>query len=225
MILRIAVVVLAMSGMLLGQSKSAKRLDKAETVLREALTMSDRSIPQDLLNKAHCVVIVPGMKKGAFIVGGQFGRGFILCRQADNKGWTAPGAVRVEGGSVGFQIGGTEADIIILVMNQSGKAKLLSSKFTLGADAAAAAGPVGRETSAQTDAQMRAEMLTYSRARGVFAGISLEGATMRHDHEAINELYGRSLSNKEIVNGRTDTPNAAKGLIALLNKYSSRESN
>ncbi len=225
MVLRIAGVVLALSGMLLGASDTEKRLDNAEVALKEAMTMPDQGIPQDLLDKAHCVVIVPGMKKGAFIVGGQFGRGFINCRQSDGNGWTAPGAVRVEGGSIGFQIGGSETDIIILVMNESGKGKLLSSKFTIGADAAAAAGPVGRKASALTDAQMRAEMLTYSRSRGVFAGISLEGATMRPDNEAIREIYGKELTNKEIVSGSVSTPAAAKELVSMLTKYSMKESN
>src|SRR6185436_11551846 len=134
-----------------------------------------------LLEKAHCVVIVPGLKKGAFIVGAKFGKGFISCRSKDKVGWSAPGAVKVEGGSVGFQIGGSETDVIMLVMNERGADRLLSSKFTVGAEGSVAAGPVGRSATAQTDAYMRAEILSWSRSRGVFAGLALQGATLRQD--------------------------------------------
>jgi lipid-binding SYLF domain-containing protein len=163
------------------------------------------------------------MKKGAFIIGAKYGRGFISCRKASGQGWTAPGAVRVEGGSVGFQIGGSETDVIMLVMNERGKDKLLASKFTVGGDASAAAGPVGRTAAAQTDAQMRAELLTYSRSRGLFAGVSLDGATLRYDADANKNLYGRQISNREIVNNDVPAPAAATDLIGLLNKYSPTE--
>ena len=183
----------------------------------------DREIPQDLLEKAQCIVLVPGLKKGAFIVGGKFGRGFVLCRGESNRSWSAPAAVRVEGGSVGFQIGGSETDVIMLVLNARGMEKLLSSKFTLGGDASVAAGPVGRSAAAETDATMRAEILTWSRSRGVFAGIALNGATLRPDEEANEELYERKLENRTILTGGVSPPKDAAPLIAALNKYSSRK--
>src|SRR5205823_2589366 len=162
-----------------GAETAAERLKTSVEVLTEIMAAPDKGIPDELLDRSQCVVIVPGLKKGAFIVGGQYGRGFIECRHASGKGWSAPAAIKVEGGSFGFQIGGQETDAIMLVMNKRGADKLLSSKFTLGADASVAAGPVGRTSSANTDAKMHAEILSYSRARGVFAGISLAGATLR----------------------------------------------
>jgi SH3 domain-containing YSC84-like protein 1 len=183
----------------------------------------DKGIPQELLEKSECIVIVPGMKKAAFIVGGNFGRGFMLCREPSGTGWSAPAGVRVEGGSFGFQIGGSETDVIMLVMNRGGAEKLLSSKFTLGADASVAGGPVGRTSSAETDLKMHAEILTYSRARGVFAGIALDGATLRPDDDSNAELYPTKPTNKEIVMGKTDAPAAASQLIEELNRYSARK--
>jgi lipid-binding SYLF domain-containing protein len=209
------------AGLLFGASDAPKRLDAAADVITEIMASPDKGIPQDLLDKSECVVVVPGLKKGAFIVGGKYGKGFMLCRKA-GAGWSAPGSIRVEGGSFGFQIGGSETDVILLVMNQSGVKKLLSSKFTIGADASAAAGPVGRTSSAATDAQMRAEILTYSRARGLFAGVSLEGATLRPDEDWNKELYGKAMTNQEIVTGSIQPPGAAKNLMSALNKYSSR---
>jgi lipid-binding SYLF domain-containing protein len=167
------------------------------------------------------VVIVPGVKKGAFIVGVKYGRGFVICRKPGG-GWSAPAGVRVEGGSVGFQIGGSESDVVLLVMNEGATNKLLSSKFTIGADASAAAGPVGRTASAATDIQLRAQLLTYSRSRGLFAGVSLEGATLRPDDDANKDLYGKQMSNKDIVHGNMASPPAAARLLAELNKYSAR---
>jgi len=211
----------ASTGLLFAASDAPKRLDAAADVVTEIMAAPDKGIPQDLLDKSECVVIIPGLKKGAFIIGAKYGKGFISCRRA-GAGWSAPAAVRVEGGSFGFQIGGSETDVILLVMNQGGVKKLLSSKFTVGADASAAAGPVGRTSSAATDAQMHAEILTYSRARGLFAGVSLEGATLRPDEDWNKELYGKPLTNQEIVTGNTTSPAAADRLISLLNKYSSR---
>src|ERR1700687_5466039 len=208
------------AGLLFAASDAPKRLDAAADVVTEIMAAPDKGIPQDLLDKSECVVIVPGLKKGAFIIGGKYGKGFISCRRA-GAGWSAPGAVKVEGGSFGFQIGGSETDVVLLVMNQGGVKKLLSSKFTLGADASAAAGPVGRTSSAATDAQMHAAILTYSRARGLFAGVSLEGATLRPDKDWNKELYGKEMTNQEIVTGNTACPAAAKRLMSLLNKYSS----
>jgi lipid-binding SYLF domain-containing protein len=198
-------------------------LNTAHEVFSEIMGAPDKGIPQDLLEKSHCIVIVPGLKKGAFIFGGKYGRGYILCRDSAGTGWSAPGGVTVEGGSFGFQIGGEETDAIMLVMNQRGAEKLLSSKFTLGADASVAAGPLGRTSSAETDLQMHAEILTYSRTRGIFAGISLSGATLRPDHDANEILYKGKHTNQQIVMGKTDPPAAAAPLRADLAKYSSRE--
>jgi len=194
-----------------------KRLDAAATSFKEVMGTPDKSIPGDLLSKAECVIVVPGLKKGAFIVGAKYGRGFVSCRK--NGNWSAPGGVKVEGGSFGFQLGGSETDVFMLVMNQKGVDRLLSSQFTIGGDASAAAGPVGRSTQAETDAALSAEILTWSRSRGLFAGISLSGATLRQDEDAANEMYGKKLSNKEIINGNTAWPKVAEGLHAELDKY------
>ncbi|MBK7926446.1 MAG: lipid-binding SYLF domain-containing protein [Bryobacterales bacterium] len=203
---------------------NTERLDKAAAVFDEVMGISDKAIPQTLLDKSECVVLVPGLKKGAFIVGAKFGRGFISCRNAGGAGWSAPGAVRVEGGSVGFQIGGSETDVIMLVMNERGVERLLRSKFTLGGDASVAAGPVGRDASAQTDAMMTAEILTWSRSRGVFAGVSLQGATLRQDIDANTDLYGKAYENAQIVKSGLGVPEPAKKMISLLGKYSARKS-
>jgi len=205
------------------KAEPLQRLDEAVAVFQDIMATPDRSIPQDLLDNAHCIVIVPGLKKGAFIIGGKYGKGFISCRR-QGGGWSAPGTVRVEGGSLGFQIGGSESDVVMLVMNERGAAKLLSSKFTLGGEGEVAAGPVGREASAQTDAKMHAEILSWSRARGVFAGISLQGATLRQDLDDNAVIYGKKLSNQEIVETGVATPKSAQGLISLLTKYSSAKS-
>jgi lipid-binding SYLF domain-containing protein len=181
------------------------RLDASAETLTDMMRASDKGIPRDLLDKAHCVVVVPGMKKAGFIFGAKYGRGFASCRHG-GSGWSAPAAMRVEGGSVGFQIGASETDIVLLVMNDGGMKHLLSDKFTIGGEATAAAGPVGRDVSAQTDAMMNAEMLSYSRSSGLFAGISLEGATLRPDEETNRELYGRDASNREILTGDFKTP-------------------
>jgi len=180
----------------------------------------DRAIPQDLFARAQCAVIVPSLKKGGFIVGAKYGRGFATCRKPDGKGWTGPVGIRVEGGSVGFQIGGAESDVILLVMNQNGMERLLSSKFTLGGEATVAAGPVGRDTQAQTDATMRAEILSWSRSRGVFGGIALQGATMRDDRDVDEALYGAGADRRDILRGKKQAPAAARELIDQLDKYS-----
>jgi len=211
------------AGLLYGGESGAQRLKEAGTVFTEIMGTPDKSIPQELLESSQCIVIVPGMKKAAFIVGANYGRGFMLCRQASGLGWSAPAGVKVEGGSVGFQIGGSETDVVMLVMNKRGAEKLLSSKFTLGADASVAAGPVGRTSSADTDAKMHAEILSYSRSRGAFAGISLDGATLRPDHDANAELYGKKLTNEQIVQGKIKTPRSGAKLAAELNKYSARK--
>jgi SH3 domain-containing YSC84-like protein 1 len=201
-----------------------RRLKDAQTTITEIMTAGDRSIPQDLLAKASCAVIVPGMKKGGFIVAAKYGRGFAICRQKNGKGWTAPAAVRVEGGSFGFQIGGSETDLVMLVMSEKGMERLLSTKFTLGGDATVAAGPVGRESTAQTDPSMRADILSWSRSRGVFGGIALDGATLRPDSDANKGLYsGRDVDNREILSGKVPVPPSAKGLLSTLSRYSGRK--
>jgi lipid-binding SYLF domain-containing protein len=205
------------------KDSDAERLGRAAEVFQEVMAAPDKGVPQDLLDKSACIVVVPGVKKAAFVIGGKFGRGFFSCRSHGGTGWGAPGAVRVEGGSFGFQIGASETDVIMLVMNQRGADRLLSSKFTLGADASVAAGPVGRTATAETDAYMTAEILTYSRSRGLFAGLSLSGATLRQDLDTNKALYGRTLQNKEIVDTGIAPPETAKDFLGVLNKYSSRK--
>jgi len=210
-------------GALYGQSDAVKRLDAAATVFSEVMATPDKAIPQQLLDKAYCIVVVPGLKGGAFIFGAKYGKGFLSCRKKSGVGWTAPGSVRIEGGSFGLQIGGTETDVIMLVMNERGAQRLLSSKFTLGGDASVAAGPVGRSATAQTDAYMTAEILSWSRSRGVFAGVSLNGSTLRQDMDDNRELYGKTIENTAIVNQEVAPPKAADRLLSLFNKYSPRK--
>jgi len=200
-------------------SDSFKRIDASTTVFNEIMSAPDKGIPQDVLDKAQCVGIVPGLKRAGFIVGAKYGKGVLVCRTAN--AWSAPATIRIEGGSVGLQIGAGETDLVFVVMNKSGEDKLMESKFTFGGDASAMAGPVGRTAEAQTDAQMHAEILSYSRARGVFAGISLEGATLRPDNEDNREIYGRELSMREILTGAATAPPAAQPLYATLNRYTS----
>lgn len=205
-------------------SETNARLREASTVFSEVMGAPDKGIPRDLLEKAHCVAIVPSMKKGAFIVGAKYGKGFISCRKGGRGGWSAPGAIRIEGGSFGFQIGGSETDLILLVMNARGADRLLSSKFTLGGEGDVAAGPVGRSASAQTDAKMTAEILSWSRSRGVFAGLSLQGATLREDANDNAAIYGKKrLTNRQIVESGRKAPAGAGPLLAQLNRYSPRE--
>ena len=199
-----------------------KRLENAGTVMDEVLNVPD-DIPQDLLNKARCVVVLPSVVKAAFIVGGSYGRGTMVCRtgKSFNGPWGAPAMYALEGGSVGLQAGGEATDFVILVMKNRGMESLLHSKVRLGADATIAAGPKGRTASADTDAYMRAEMLSYSRARGVFAGISLEGSTLRPDKDANHRLYGKEASAQKIVlEARADAPPAGAKLVGRLQKAS-----
>ena len=209
------------AGMLFAGEDAAERLKASADVMQEIMATPDKAIPQELLQSAQCIVIVPGMKKAAFIIGAKYGKGFLLCRKDSGVGWSAPAAIMVEGGSFGFQIGGSETDVVMLVMNRGGVDKLLSSKFTLGADASVAAGPVGRTATAGTDLQLDAEILSYSRSRGLFAGVALNGATLRPDEGTNTALYGDKVSNREIVTG-TKTRKSAAGteLIELMNKYS-----
>jgi lipid-binding SYLF domain-containing protein len=206
------------------KSKTAERLEDSATLFSEVMSAPDRSIPQDLLEKAHCIVLVPGLKKAAFGLGGKYGRGFVLCRAAGGgHGWGPPAAIRVEGGSLGFQIGVSSSDVILLVMNERGMKKLTASKFTIGLDATAAAGPVGRDTTAQTDALMTAEILSWSRSRGLFAGISLDGATLRNDIDENQAMYSQRWDSKQILTSAAKPPAMAGKLVAELNKYSMRK--
>jgi lipid-binding SYLF domain-containing protein len=198
------------------------RLDASADALTDMMRASDHGIPQDLIDKAHCVVVIPGMKKVGFIFGAEEGRGFAVCRRHDGSGWSAPAAMRSEGGSFGFQIGASDTDVVLLVMNDGGMKHLLSDKFSLGGDASVAAGPVGRTMTAQTDAMMNAEMLSYSRSQGLFAGISLKGATLRSDAETNRVLYGREVTNREILAGDFKTPAAARRFESALNRESAR---
>src|ERR1043166_1152894 len=214
---------LAIMPLLAKNNEAGKRLDEATAGFSEGMAAPDKSIPQEMLENAHCIVIVPSLKTAAFIVGGKYGKGYVSCRNKSGSGWSAPGTVRIEGGSVGFQIGGSTTDLIMLVMSERGADKLLSSKFTLGAEGSVAAGPVGRTATAQTDAQMHAEILSWSRSQGLFAGLALEGATLRQDLDDNASLYGKKLENRDIVTGGVRAPQAAAKLIAQLNKYSARE--
>ena len=200
-----------------------ERLAESATVLSEIMKAPDKGIPQDLIDQAYCAVIVPGVKKGAFIVGAKYGKGFLICRNAEHGKWGAPAGIRIEGGSFGWQVGGSNSDVIMLVMNAEGKRSLLQSEFTLGGSAGVAGGPVGRSSSARTDARMDAKILTWSRSHGVFAGLALNGATLRDDEDANRELYGKKVTNREIVNGEVTPPDAAEPLITELNKYSPAE--
>jgi lipid-binding SYLF domain-containing protein len=217
-----AALILSAAAIAAAAETAAERLNVSAEVFQQVMNTPDKGIPQDLLAKAQCVIVVPGLKKGAFVVGGQYGRGFAECRHADGMGWGAPGAVRVEGGSVGFHIGGSSTDVVMLVMNQRGMDRLLGDKFTLGADASVAAGPVGRTANADTDVRMTAEILAWSRSKGLFAGISLSGATLRPDEEVNAELYGRKIGNRDVLNGGVEPPPAAHSLRAELDKYSMR---
>jgi lipid-binding SYLF domain-containing protein len=214
---------LAIAPLLAQDSEPVKRLHEASAVFSEIMAAPDKGIPQDLMAKSYCIVIVPSLKTGAFIVGGKYGKGYVSCRNRSGSGWSAPGTVRIEGGSFGFQIGGSATDLIMLVMSERGADKLLSDKFTLGAEASVAAGPVGRTATAQTDVQMHAEILSWSRSQGLFAGLALEGATLRQDLDDNETLYGAKLENREIVTKSRPVPRAAERLIEMLNKYSDRE--
>jgi lipid-binding SYLF domain-containing protein len=214
---------LAIAPLLAKDTESAKRLAESAAVFSEVMAAPDKGIPQEMLENAHCIVIVPGLKTAAFVVGGKYGKGYVSCRNKGGSGWSAPGAVRIEGGSVGFQLGGSTTDLIMLVMSERGADKLLSSKFTLGAEGSVAAGPVGRTATAQTDLQMHAEILSWSRSQGLFAGLALEGATLRQDLDDNASLYGRKLENRQIVTTSVRAPRSAEKLLEELNRYSSRE--
>jgi lipid-binding SYLF domain-containing protein len=196
-----------------------KRIHEAAGVLSEILHAGDKSIPEDLLRKAHCVGVVPNLKRAGFIVGAKYGKGVVTCRVPNGEGWSAVSTIRIEGGSVGFQIGAGETDVIFIVTNRSGEERLMKDKFTLGGDASVMAGPVGRSAQAETDAMMKAEMLSYSRSHGIFAGVSLEGATLRPDNDDNTRIYGRPLTQREILHGDVEQPPSERPLIDELNRY------
>jgi len=208
---------------LMAQQKEQDRLKESYLVMKEILGMPDKGIPGDLLNKAECVLVFPSVKKAAFVVGASYGRGVMICRSGENfRGrWSAPAMFAMEGGSFGLQIGGQATDFVLLIMNEKGARSVMSSKVKLGGDASIAGGPVGRTTSAETDIVMKAEILSWSRNRGVFAGLSLTGSTLRSDDDANKNLYGKELNAKQIILQReVKTPPSGQQLVALLNKIS-----
>jgi len=220
--MRILMLILALGASLAAQTATEKRLKEAAAAFTEMMTAGDKGIPQELLDHSACAVILPNLKQGAFIVGAKFGRGFFTCRNDNGVGWKSPAAVRLEGGSVGFQIGGSATDVIMLVKSARGGDKLAGSRFTIGGEASAAAGPVGRESKAMTDAQMTAEILSWSRSRGVFAGVSVQGSTLREDQEGNKDLYGKEMTTRQVLDRKEPAPRAVAPLLAALNKYSGR---
>jgi SH3 domain-containing YSC84-like protein 1 len=219
----ILVAAVALTPLMAKDNEAAQRLDAAATVFSQVMGTPAKGIPQEMLEHAHCIVIVPDLKTGAFIVGGKYGKGVLSCRNKVGAGWSVPGTVRIEGGSFGFQIGASSTDLIMLIMTERGADKLLASKFTLGAEGSVAAGPVGRTATAQTDVQLHADILSWSRSQGLFAGVALEGATLRQDTDDNQAIYGKRLSNRDIVMQKRRVPAVAAKLVNLLNKYSARE--
>ena len=216
--------VLLIGGTLYATNKEQKRLENSGVVMQEIMNTPE-NIPREILEKADCVIVFPSVLKAAFVVGGSYGRGAMVCRTGGEfKGpWGAPAMYALEGGSIGFQIGGQATDLILLIMNERGASSILNSKVKLGADASVAAGPLGRDASADTDAYLRSEVLSYSRSRGLFAGVSLEGSTLRPDDDATAEVYGRKLTAREIVlGGKVRTPASGRHLVAVLQKNAPR---
>jgi lipid-binding SYLF domain-containing protein len=199
------------------EGKAADRAEAAAQVLNEIQGAPDKGIPQEVLGSAECVAVVPSLLKGGFIVGGKYGRGLASCRTA--KGWSSPAFFVVTGGSVGFQIGGQAVDLVMLIMNKDGMKHLLSSQFALGADASVAAGPVGRHAEGNTDWKMRSEVLTYSRARGLFAGVALNGAVIKQDKDSTREFYGRMVPFRTSLTGEIDPPAGANAFLTSLSKW------
>lgn len=218
--LTLGVCILFVASSAFAANKEQERLENSGAVLQEVMDVPD-NIPQDLLGKAECVIVFPSVLKAAFVVGGSYGRGAMVCRTGEHftGPWGAPAMYALEGGSVGFQIGGQATDLVLLVMNQKGASSILDSKVKLGADASAAAGPKGRDASADTDAYLRAEILSYSRSRGLFAGVSLEGSTLRPDDDASADVYGRKITAREIVlGGKAAIPPSGQHLVQVLQK-------
>jgi len=195
-------------------SKEAKRIEDAATVLREIHAVPDKDIPQELWDKAECVVVVPSLKKAAFVFGGEYGKGLMSCRHAG--AWSAPVFLQIQKGSWGLQIGAEAIDLVLLVMNDSGMSKLLQDKVTLGAEASIAGGPVGRDARAATDAQLKAEILSYSRAQGLFAGINLSGGVIKPDDDDNQDLYGHAVQPREVLSGSVPAPEPAKPFMDAL---------
>jgi lipid-binding SYLF domain-containing protein len=215
---------LVATAVLYAANKEQERLENSGVVMQEIMNVPD-NIPQEVIEKADCVIVFPSVLKAAFVVGASYGRGAMVCRTGKNfRGpWGAPAMYALEGGSVGFQIGGQATDLVLLVMNERGADSILNSKVKLGGDASVAAGPVGRDASANTDAYMRSEILSYSRSRGLFAGISLEGSTLRPDDDATADVYGRKLTAREIViDGKAGIPKSGRQLVAVLQKHAPR---
>ncbi len=200
------------------RAKDVKLIDESANVFREIMSAPDKGIPHDILSRAQCIGIVPNLKRAGFIVGAKYGKGVLVCRT--DHGWSAPSIIRIEGGSVGFQIGAGETDVVLVVQNRTGENHLMEDKFTVGGDASAMAGPVGRDAQAETDAMMHAEILSYSRARGLFAGISLEGSTLRPDRDDIAALYGSNVTVHDVLEGRTPRPAEARPLYSAIESYS-----
>jgi SH3 domain-containing YSC84-like protein 1 len=203
-------------------SKASDRVQAAADVLNEIQAAPDKGIPQEILGSAECVAVVPSMLKGGFIFGAKYGRGLASCRTP--KGWSAPAFFSVAGGSFGLQIGGQAVDLIMLIMNKDGVQHLLSSKFALGADASVAAGPVGRHAEGNTDWKMRAQVLTYSRARGIFAGVSLNGAVVKQDKDSTRDFYGHMVTTKASLTGEVPPPAAANAFLTTLSKWAEEAS-
>lgn len=198
--------------------EATARIDESGKVFTEIMNAPDKGIPHELYDKANCIVIIPGMKKAGFVVGGNYGKGVMTCRNKSMaSGWTGPSTVKMEGGSFGAQIGAGETDVVLLVMNQEGAEKLMGDKFVFGGDASAMAGPVGRDASATTDARLTAGILSYSRARGAFAGVTLNGSTLRPDNDDNAKIYGHEVSHKDILTGKVPAPASAHALYASLN--------
>ncbi|MCI0420157.1 MAG: lipid-binding SYLF domain-containing protein [Acidobacteria bacterium] len=208
--------------LLQGQTKEAGRLGAAATAFQEIMDTPDSSVPVDLLERSECIVIIPSMKKGGFILGGRYGKGVVSCRQNEGKGaWGTPAMVALGGGSFGLQIGVAAVDVVMLVMHRDGVNSLLKNKFTMGGDVSAAAGPVGRAGAAETDAYLKAKILSYSRSRGVFAGLELKGAVLQQDRDGNQNLYGKPVGAKDLLMAAQEpVPNDAKPLIDVLTKYS-----
>lgn len=215
------ILTLSSFSLLAADADAVARIHEAARVFDEVMGTPEKGVPQELLNKSYCVGIVPSVKKAGFIVGARYGKGVIMCRGKEGQGWTGPSTIRIEGGSFGLQIGATAIDLVFLIMNDRCVDKLIQSKFTVGADATAAAGPVGRDAQAQTDAQMHAEILSYSRSRGLFAGLSLQGATLRADDADNRQIYGKNVKPAEILKGEIPAPDSAKDLLTTLSKFSS----
>ncbi|MBZ5506541.1 MAG: lipid-binding SYLF domain-containing protein [Acidobacteriia bacterium] len=215
-LLRVVLFAVTLSSVAFASEAASSRLQSAATVLDEIMAAPDKGIPSDILGSAKCVAVVPSLLKGGFVIGGAHGRGMATCRTA--TGWSAPAPLTTTGGSIGLQIGGQAVDLVMVVMNDRGMQALLTSKFKLGADASVAAGPVGRHTEGSTDWKLRAEVLTYSRARGLFAGISFNGAVIKQDEDATKELYGRMVDFKSILTGSVQSPQSSETFIAAVRK-------